>query len=192
MPKDDDTHVDRTFTARTMAEEGLQPGTYEVCRFEGCDLSGRSLLGFRFIDCTFAGCNLSNANLTGSTWNEVRLIDCQAMGLAFGDCHSAPFIVRFEGCRLDYCSFLKSPLRSASFLRCSLQQADFTGADLREAAFALSILSGAVFEDCHLEKCDFREAVDFVIDPSRNRMRGARFSPEGLAGLLRRYGLDIG
>lgn len=192
MPKDDDPHVDRTFTAQTMAEEGLHPGAYEGCRFEGCDLSGRSLQDFRFIDCEFSACNLSNASLTGSTWNEVALRDCQAMGLAFGDCHSAPFIVRFEGSRLDYCSFLRSPLRAARFLRCSLQQADFTGADLREACFSMSILSGAVFEDCNLEKCDFREAIDFGIDPSRNRMRGARFAPEGLVGLLRRYGLDIG
>jgi fluoroquinolone resistance protein len=192
MPKDDDQHVDRTFTARTVAEEGLHPATFEGCRFEGCDLSGRSLNGFRLIDCTFTACNLSNATLTGSTWNEVRLVDCQAMGLAFGDAHSAPFLVGFEGCRLDYCSFLKSPLRSAAFRRSSLLEADFTGADLREACFAMSILTGAVFEDCNLEKCDFREAIDFGIEPSRNRMRGARFSPEGLGGLLRRYGLNIG
>ena len=183
---------DRTFTPEVLRAEGLPAGIYEGCRFEGCDLSGRSLAGIRLTDCRFTACSLSNAGLAGSAWSGVVLEDCQAMGLAFGDCHASPFEVRFTGCRLDYASFLKSPLRSTAFLRCSLLQADFTGADLRGASFAGSVLTGALFEDCNLERCNFREALDYAMDPARNRMRGARFRPDGLEGLLRRYGLDIG
>ncbi|MBM3442510.1 MAG: pentapeptide repeat-containing protein [Bacteroidetes bacterium] len=187
-----DNHFeDITFTVDTIAANGILPGIYEGCRFEGCDLSSRSLNGLWFIDSTFNNCNLSNANLTGSTWNGVWIRDCQAMGLAFGDCHSALYDVHFEGCRLDYSSFLKSPLRGARYIRCSLLQVDFSGADLREADFSLSILTAALFKDCNLEKCDFREAIDFGIDPSCNRMRDARFAPDALEGLLRKYGLNI-
>lgn len=192
MGGSDRYHEDRTFTPAVLQAEGLSPGIYEGCRFEGCDLSGRSLQDFRFIDCAFSGCGLSNAGLTGSAWCGVSLEDCQAMGLAFGDCRATPFEVRFTGCRLDYASFLKSPLRSTAFHRCSLLQADFTGADLREASFSGSLLTGTLFEECNLERCDFREAIDFSIDPARNRMRGARFRPDGLEGLLRRHRLDLG
>lgn len=184
-------YEDQLFTEATLLGQQLSPGLYEGCRFEGCNLSGADFTGLRLSDCRFTRCNLSNARLAGSSWNQVWLVGCQAMGLAFGDCPSATFHIHCEDSRLDFASFLRCPLRATVFRRCSLQQADFTGADLREAAFPGSILTGALFDNCQLEKCDFLEAADFQIDPARNRMRGARFRAADLEGLLRHYGLDI-
>ena len=42
-----------------------------------------------------------------------------------------------------------------------------------------------------LEKADFRGAFNYSLDPELNRIKGARFSPAGLAGLLGKYGIRI-
>jgi hypothetical protein len=43
----------------------------------------------------------------------------------------------------------------------------------------------------NLEKANFTGAQGFIIDPSNNRMKGAKFSQEGLAGLLIPFGIEI-
>jgi len=50
---------------------------------------------------------------------------------------------------------------------------------------------GAVFESTHLERADFRTATNYQIDPERNKMEGAKFSVNNLAGLLVKYELDL-
>ncbi|HNX08430.1 MAG TPA: pentapeptide repeat-containing protein, partial [Bacteroidales bacterium] len=62
-------------------------------------------------------------------------------------------------------------------------------------------LSGAVFDNCNLdraifqhtllEKADFSTAYGYAIDPEVNRLKQARFSSTGLNGLLYKYDLEI-
>jgi uncharacterized protein YjbI with pentapeptide repeats len=52
-------------------------------------------------------------------------------------------------------------------------------------------LRDATFENTQLEKVDFRTALYYQLDPSKNKLRGAFFSVEGLAGLLTHYHLVI-
>jgi uncharacterized protein YjbI with pentapeptide repeats len=82
-------------------------------------------------------------------------------------------------------------LRKTIFEDCRLTETDFSGADLRESVFTGSHLDRAIFNGCNLEKADFRKVYQCTIDPALNRMRKARFSLEGLPGLLAAYGLDI-
>jgi fluoroquinolone resistance protein len=48
-----------------------------------------------------------------------------------------------------------------------------------------------VFNRTNLEKCDFRTAFDYSIDPETNRLKNARFSTSGISGLLDKYNLII-
>jgi uncharacterized protein YjbI with pentapeptide repeats len=52
-------------------------------------------------------------------------------------------------------------------------------------------LTGAAFDNTTLEKADFRTAHNYSVDPERNRVKKARFSIQGLAGLLNRYDIEI-
>jgi hypothetical protein len=52
-------------------------------------------------------------------------------------------------------------------------------------------LTGAVFDRTGLEKADFREALNFRIDPETNRIKGARFDLDGLPGLLVKWGIKV-
>jgi hypothetical protein len=42
-----------------------------------------------------------------------------------------------------------------------------------------------------LEKADFRTAFNYSINPETNRIKKAKFSKEGLNGLLDKYDIEI-
>lgn len=77
------------------------------------------------------------------------------------------------------------------FKNCLLEEVDFAESDLTNAVFAESDLRGAMFDHTRLEKVDFRTAINYAIDPEVNRIRKAKFSREGVMGLLAKYDIII-
>jgi uncharacterized protein YjbI with pentapeptide repeats len=82
-------------------------------------------------------------------------------------------------------------MKGTSFINCLLKECDFSEADLREADFDSSDLSDATFDQTLLEKADFTSAIGFRIQPDQNRIKGAMFSRDNLAGLLMQYEIKI-
>jgi len=113
------------------------------------------------------------------------------MGLHFENCNPFLFSIDFDRCTVNLSSFYKLNLKRTKFKKSSLQEVDFTEADLSTAVFDNCDLSGAIFENTVLEKTDFRTALNYTIDPENNRMKKARFSLSGIAGLLSKYGIDV-
>ena len=72
-----------------------------------------------------------------------------------------------------------------------LVETDFAGADLSGATFDNCDLAHAVFENTILEKADLRTSYNYSIDPETNRIKKARFSVTGIAGLLEKYDIEI-
>ena len=62
---------------------------------------------------------------------------------------------------------------------------------MRGAIFDKCDMAKAKFEKTNLEKADFRTAINFTIDPEKNRLKKARFSSAGLPGLLYKYDIEI-
>jgi uncharacterized protein YjbI with pentapeptide repeats len=182
---------DQLFEKLDASRETLVPGTYDGCRFVQCNLEGADLSGFHFIDCRFEHCNLGNAKLTGTSLRDVLFIHCKMIGLAFDQCHDVFFDVQFDHCILDFSNFHLRKLAGKKFIHCSLKESDFTEADLTGASFEGADLQGAVFDQARLGKADFRNALNFIIDPEKSQAKKAKFSLEGLPGLLTKYELDI-
>ena len=107
----------------------------------------------------------------------------------FQDCNKLGLEVNFKGCNLRSSSFYGLKLKKAEFENCSLIEVQFTDCDLRETRFKGSDFTDAVLENCQLEKADFRETRNLIMIPERNQMKGAIFSPDGLAGLLQHHGI---
>jgi uncharacterized protein YjbI with pentapeptide repeats len=164
---------------------------YEGVTFENEDFSDNDLSGILFIECTFKGCNLSNAILRKTTFREVSFSDCKMLGLHFEDC--TPFFVPpvFNHCQLNLSTFTECKLPGISFRNCILEEVDFTSADLSGANFDGCDLQKAVFEHTDLSKADLRHAFHYLIDPTRNKVKKARFSLEGTPGLLAYFGVVI-
>jgi uncharacterized protein YjbI with pentapeptide repeats len=72
-----------------------------------------------------------------------------------------------------------------------LQEVEFGEADLTGVQFDQCDLNRAVFEQTILEKADFRTARNFTIQPEQNKVNQAKFSVEGLPGLLSHYPIQI-
>jgi fluoroquinolone resistance protein len=52
-------------------------------------------------------------------------------------------------------------------------------------------LSKASFDNTILEKADFRTAFNYSINPESNKIKKAKFSVSGIAGLLDKYDIHI-
>lgn len=72
-----------------------------------------------------------------------------------------------------------------------MHEVDFVESDLSNAVFDNCDLRGAIFDKSILEKADFRTAYNYSINPENNRLKKARFSISGVAGLLDKYGIEI-
>lgn len=164
---------------------------FDGCTFHDCDFSNSDLTESDFIKCSFERCNFSLAIISGSGMKEVQFTECKMVGLHFENCSDFLFSVNFKNCALDYSSFFKKKMKKAKFDNCSLKEVDFTETDLSQAEFDACDLSQAVFSYSILEKTDFRSAHNFSIDPDKNKIRKARFSTSGLAGLLGKYNIEI-
>lgn len=92
---------------------------------------------------------------------------------------------------LNLCSFYKMNLKKFHFVNCAIREVDFIHTDLSTAVFEKCDLMGATFESTNLEGADFRTAFNYALDPEINRVKRAKFSRDGLAGLLHRYSLII-
>ena len=70
-------------------------------------------------------------------------------------------------------------------------EVDFSEADATGVYFQHCNLEKAIFENTKLEKADFRSAYGYTFDPERNSIKKAKFSKEGVIGLLVKYDLLI-
>lgn len=169
----------------------LTKAEYENCTFNGCDFGNMNLSEFQFVDCTFNGCNFSLATLNKTAFRDVKFKDCKMLGLRFDLCNSFGLSFSFEGCQLNHSSFYQMKLKKTIFKDCELEGSDFSEADLSNALFKNCNLAQAVFNQTLLEKANFRTASNYSINPQTNRVKKAKFSLQGISGLLDTYDIEI-
>jgi uncharacterized protein YjbI with pentapeptide repeats len=97
----------------------------------------------------------------------------------------------FQNCHLKLSVFSKLALKKTTFNNCNVQETDFSETDLREAVFNNCDFQGAIFRHTNLEKADLQSSYSYSIDPENNRLRKARFSRQGIIGLLDKYGIIV-
>ena len=184
-------HEDKKFDTVDYSEQNLSEYEFTDCEFEGCNFSKTNLTSATFMNCKFKNCNLALANLKDLGLKDAQFTDCKLMGLDFSVCNNFLFAVGFEKCQLDYATFYGKSMRRTKFIGCSMKDVDFTEVQLSESIFTSSDLNGATFARSVLEKADFRLAKNYIIDPEQNKIKKAKFSTEGIAGLLANYNLEI-
>ncbi len=184
---DDHHFIDTTFNKI----DALQKGEYESCVFNQCTFSGLDLSGCSFTACTFNGCNLSLAKINKTSFQQVSFKECKLLGLRFDTCNGFGLSFSFDECQLNHASFYHTKIIGTVFRNSSLEDTDFSEADLTGVCFDTCNLQHATFDRTNLEKADFRTAQHFSIDPETNRIRKAKFSAYGIAGLLHKYDIEI-
>lgn len=184
-------NYDQQFEHIHALETPFELGEYEECVFSHVDFGGANLTDFNFSGCVFEHCNLSGVRLDGAILRDCKFEHCKLLGLRFETCNTLIFSVSFADCLLDHSSFYQLKLKKMPLQRCSLKEVDFTEADLTEVKFLDCELLDALFNRSHLEKADFTTARHYRIDPNTNNIKKAKFSLEGLPGLLSSYNIEI-
>jgi len=172
-------------------EKGLAAGEYENCTFHACILSNLVLSDIRFLDCKFEECDLSLAKISGTSFQNVKFKNSKLLGMHFDECNKFLFSVSFDACQLNLSSFYKLTLKNMISNNCELKEVDFTEANLTNSIFNNCNLYGAIFENTILEKADFRNSYNFIIDPEINKIRNSKFSLNTIGGLLNKYDIEI-
>lgn len=187
----DNYFEDKTFDSVDYSVQPLPKGEYENCSFINCVFTNADLSNIKFTECKFNSCNCSMANIAGTSIRDIQFKDCKLVGLHFEKCNSFLFAASYDNCNLTLASFYKLKLKKSIFRNCTLQEVDFSETDLTEALFANCDLSGAIFKDSILEKADLRSSFNYSIDPEKNRIKKAKFSIHGIAGLLDKYNIVV-
>lgn len=182
---------DKKFNKDDITNKELAIADYENCIFTNCDLSNADLSKRIFLDCEFVTSNLSSARLHKTAFKTVKFKDCKLLGLHFEDCDDFLFEIEFENCQLNLSSFYKMKIKKTRFKNCNLSEADLTEADLTNSIFDNCDLSGTKFENTILEKSDLRTSYGYSIDPESNKIKKAKFSIHGIAGLLDKYDIEL-
>ena len=187
------------FSKIDFTQTPLSKGEYEYCNFIKCDFSNSDLSDVEFSECEFLGCNLSLVNLDRTSLKEIKFKDCKMLGVNFGNCNEFGFGVYFDTCTLNHSLFSDTAalikkrvkLRQTVFKNSLLHEVDFTDCDLTAAVFDSCDLAGTIFDRTILEKADFRNSFNYSIDPELNRIKKAKFSQSGIAGLLEKHEIEI-
>jgi len=184
-------HENEIFENTDFSEKGLFDQEYIKCTFIKCNFSKSNLRNTDFIDCSFNACNFSLASMVNTGLKNTSFISCKLIGNNFSACSNFLFSVTFRDCHLDYSSFFQKKMKKTTFNDCSLKEVDFEEADLSMAVFNNCDLLHTHFIRTVLEKADFRTAVNYSLDPEINKIKQAKFSYMGIAGLLDKYNIDI-
>lgn len=182
---------DQTFTKITAESVTGKKNTFENCRFVNCDFSYADFSKQVFTECKFEDCNLSLVKLSETALQDIRFKDCKLSGADFSKSRDFLFAVSFESCILDNAIFYKKKNKAAKFLDCSMVETDFTEADLTDVKFENCNLNRAFFDHTVLKNADLSTSYNFIIDPDNNEIKKAKFSVQGLPGLLAKYGIKV-
>lgn len=180
------TFVKVDFTGKKNSDQEFAACTFKNCTFLNTDLSNCD-----FLDCTFEECSFSMVKLNNTGLKNVIFTGCKLLGADFTKCKDFLLAFSFTGCNLDYTMFQRKKIRKTLFRECSVKDADFSEADLTESSFLQCDLARTVFQHTILEKVDFRSAWNYSFDLDQNRVKKARFTSQGIAGLLDKYQITI-
>lgn len=181
----------KTFEKVSFIDKKVNNSEFEDCVFKNCDFSNSDFSNNSFMDCEFIDCNLSMIQLVGTSLKTVHFKDCKLLGIQFNTCNDFLFDVSFQECVLDYSSFANRKMPKTKFDSCSMKEVSFIGCNLTSSVFENCNLDNAVFNDTQLAGVDFRTAYNYKIDPEFNPMKKAKFSNQGIVGLLDKYDIKI-
>lgn len=182
---------DTVYKGSSFADRDQLADEYDGCTFINCVFSNCELQDVYFTNCEFDNCDLSMAKLNNTAFRDVKFKNCKLLGLHFDDCNNFLLSFTFEDCVLNFSSFYKLKLKNIHFKNCILEEVEFVESDLTNSTFANCDLVGTLFKNTILEKADLRTSYNYSINPETNRIKKAKFSIQGIVGLLDAYDIEI-
>jgi len=178
---------DKDFDINDLNKISLLGNEFDNCTFNNIDLSSIDFSDSKFTECKFLECNLSNSKLYRTSFRDITFMGCKMMGLLFDTINPLLFKVEFDNCNLANSSFFEIDLTKCKLIGCDLSNVDFSSSDLTQIKFKDCNLFDATFENTILDKTDFFNTQNVIINLDKNKVKGAVFNQNNLRGLLQQY-----
>lgn len=186
-------YLDQTFDAVEVSDSDVRFKRFEQCVFRKCRFTSTRFIECQFIQCEFVNCDLSLASVKQCVFSVVTFKDCKLAGINWTeanlDTRGLHKPLAFDGCTLNYGTFIGLKLPRLLLTRCTAHDVDFSEADLTNANFQHTDFSASRFVNTNLTEADFVHARNYQINAGANKLKKTKFAlPEAIA-LLR--SLDI-
>lgn len=173
-------------------EDVWEKNVFENCRFEKCTFDGAEWARCHFYQCVFQDCRVLNVQPGGSKFQGVSFVRCKVAGFNFGRLETALlFDVTIRDCKILSCTFPRLDLTKSKFSSNEMDDCLFDDSDLRGLDFSGTSFGETHFRHCNLEKANFTEATNFIINPLENKIKGAIFSVGSALELLNVFGIVL-
>lgn len=182
---------DQKFVGVDFSTQKLDGVEYSGCIFKGCSFASIVIGNVEFLDCTFDGCNFTQIKLKGTGIKDTTFKDCKMLGVDFSGASKFLFTAAFVDCMLDYSIFISKDLRGFGFNGCSLKSVVFEDCNLTKVRFGDCNLVDASFIGSNLTQSDFTTVTGLTLDPTQNKVKGARFSYPAVLALLERFEIIV-
>ena len=188
-------YASKVFSGLDAKKSTLQRSRFEGCRFVNCDFSSTRITECEFNDCEFRNSNLSSVDCDQTKFIGATFRDCKVVGVNWTTLDWSSYRlgapVLFESCDISFSVFSSLLLRGLCLRDCKAHDVYFSGSDLERSVFCRTDLQDSRFSGCRLERCDFREATNYVIDPLDNSIKEARFCSPEILSLLSSFNIEI-
>jgi len=168
---------------------------FSDCTFIDCNFMECEFYNCSFTNCTFSNCDLSLLKVTNSRFVDVSFKQSKAIGIdwtkAGGVSSRMPLSIHFFDSVINYSSFFGLSLHNMQIIHCSVHDVDFTEAKLNNAHLQKSDFFNSRFLHTDLTKADFVDAINYLIDPTANIVKKAKFSVPEVMSLLRGFEIIV-
>lgn len=187
--------AEQVFDGLEFRQQSIRSTTFDLCEFLGCDFSETRFIDCRFSDCVFKDSNFNTVKLDGTRFSGTEFKNCKVTGVNWTSLNwssvalAAPFV--FDACDISYCVFSGLNLPELQITDCKAHDVDFSECDLSDADFFRTDLTNARFNLSRLNRSNFKDAINYTIDPLNNSIEGATFSVPDVLGLLSPFKINI-
>ncbi|MCP3660205.1 MAG: pentapeptide repeat-containing protein [Bacteroidetes bacterium] len=186
-------YSEKVFEDIILTKDEIISKEFYDCNFIKCDFSESFLQNCKFYDCNFENSNLSSVKIKNSAYSNTSFKNSKLVGINWTEATwertQLYRPINFFECNISYSTFLAMKLKEIEIIGCLAKDVDFREADLTEANFKETNLVDSLFLNTNLTKTNFRNAKNYTIDITINKVKQAKFTlPEAMALL---YSLDI-
>lgn len=185
---------DQVFNTQQLDHIHINASEFFDCVFRDCSFVESVFHQCRFINCTFSSCDLSLIQVPESSFSGVIFADSKCVGInwaqaAWPETGQLGNPIRFKKCALNHSTFIGLSLVGIQIIDCVAIDVDFRESDLSQVDFSGTDLSESQFSNTDLSGANLSQARNYLINPSNNTLKDAKFSlPEAMSLL---YSMDI-
>lgn len=193
--ENNEEYFEASFDKQRLQSLEISNSEFEECEFNDCDFSLAIFTRCKFLNCSFNRCNLSLIKIPHSRFFEVDFVDCKLVGIDWTTASWPSFNLcselKFERCILNDSSFFGLSLNELKLEECKLHEVDFREGDFSNSLMTYCDFTNSLFMRTNLQKVDFTESNNFIIDVLENQISKAKFSRYEALSLLDSLGIEL-